>query len=176
MNILNTQNTIQNIFKLGMKRDIPELLPLAEGGLAFDCGASGKAVAPGAQPLGLPDWQFPLDQIPAEDGTVDTIHAYHFMEHLTGEDAIMFLAEVQRCLKPGGVLQFCIPYYNSSLASQDLTHKSFWTEESFRTLFRNHYYDPTAGKIEWELDVHAIFIMAIVERNTALLGQIVKKG
>lgn len=171
-----TETSIQDLFMLGMKREIKPLLPIKKGGLAFDLGASGTKVAEGAIPLGLPDWRFPLHPIPAEDESVDTIHAYHFLEHLAGEDAIALLVEAQRVLKKGGVFQFCIPYYKSNIASHDLTHKSFWTETTFQNLFRNQFYDPTAGSVaEWKLSIHAVFIMGIVERNIALLGQLVKE-
>jgi hypothetical protein len=165
---------IASLFKLGMDRDIGSIRsPLNP--VAYDCGASGKKVAPGAIPLGLPDWNFPRDQIPARENTVGIVHAYHFMEHLPGETAIQFLAEVQRVLVPrGGIFQFCIPFYTSNLANQDLTHKSFWTEDTFKTLFRNAYYDPSVGKIEWDLRIGALAIMGVAERNLALIGQLVK--
>lgn len=164
---------IRELFMLGMDRHVGNLLdPLA--GPQFDCGSSGSKKIEGAKSLGLPKWNYPRDPIPAEDGSVAMIHAYHFMEHLPGETAIQFLAEAQRVLMVGGILQFCMPYYNSNLMSQDLTHKSFWSEDSFRNLFRNDYYDASAGKIFWKFHVQSIFIMGIVERNLSLLGQLVK--
>ena len=162
--------TVQDLFRLGMKRELPELLTF--NGVAFDIGASGKAVAPGAIPIGLPDWQFPRDCIPAETGTVATIHAYHFLEHLTGTDAIAFLREAERVTIPGAsVLNFCIPYFNSNQQAQDLTHKSFWCEDTFKNLFDNQWYDH-AG--EWKLKVHTIMIIGIVERNLSLIGQLIR--
>jgi len=100
---------IQQLFKLGMKRDLPELLEFS--GTAFDIGATGKIVAPGAIPLGLPDWSFPFQYIPAKNSTVATIHCYHFLEHLSGTDAIAFLRECERVMIPGqSVMNFCIPF------------------------------------------------------------------
>lgn len=164
--------SIQELFKLGMKRDIPELLEFSGPGKIFDIGASGKMVAPGAISLGLPDWEFPRNAFPAENASVSTIHCYHFLEHLTGTDAIAFLRECERVMIPGAsVMNFCIPYFSSPLQAQDLTHKSPWMEETFRTLFDNYYYDP-AGK--WNLRVHTIMIMGIVNRNLALVGQLVR--
>lgn len=158
---------IQQLFRLGMKRDIPELLEFS--GLSFDIGASGVAVASGAIPLGLPEWDFPHDPIPAHDGTVATIHAYHFLEHLNGHVVIKFLREAERVMIPGAsVLNFCIPYYNSNQQAQDLTHESAWCEDTFKNLFHNSWYD----RGEWKLRVHAIMIMGIVERNLSLIGQL----
>jgi hypothetical protein len=161
---------IQQLFKLGMKRDIPDLLEFP--GKSFDIGASGKSVAPGATPLGLPEWSFPRDKIPAESNSVATLHCYHFLEHLTGDDAIAFLREAERVMIPGNsVLNFVVPYFSSPLQAQDITHKSAWMEETFRNLFDNHYYDP-AG--EWKLREHTVMIIGIVNRNLAMMGQLVK--
>jgi hypothetical protein len=173
--------SIQQLFKQGMDRDIPDLkfipdavVPAGDW-LAFDLGASGEKVMEGCEGLGLPDWFFPRDPIPANDGSVHLIHAYHFLEHLPGEDAIKLLRDVERVLVPGGIMNICVPYYSSSMQAQDLTHKSVWCETTFQTLFNNGYYDP-AGPQPWRLKVHAQFIMGIVERNLALFVQLVKEA
>ncbi len=164
--------TIQGLFKLAMKRDIPQLIDNWEmPGLIFDIGASGRYKVDGATALGLPQWWFPGCDIPSDNNATATIHCYHFLEHLSGSDVIRFLREVERVLRIDGVMNFCVPYYNSNLMAQDLTHRSAWCEDSFRNLFENTFYDP-AGR--WRLRVHTIFIMGIVERNLALIGQIVK--
>jgi hypothetical protein len=161
----------QDLFKLGMKRQLPELLTCE--GPAFDCGASGRYVAPGAVPLGPPDWLIPIDAIPAKDGTVATIHAYHFLEHLTGDEAVFFLREVERVLIPErGVMNFSIPYYHTVLAAQSLEHKSLWCEETFPKLFEEDTFE-YYGK--WRLRVHFLMIAGIVSRNLALVGQLVSK-
>lgn len=165
--------SFQTLFQLAMKRPLMEIT--SKSGLVFDIGASGRWSVPGAIAMGAPKWVWPRDLIPAEPGTVDAVHAYHFMEHLTGEDAILFLQEVQRVLKPGGALYFCVPYYNSGLMAQDLTHKSAWNEETFRNLFNNTSYDPLAGTgFDWKLMVNFQIIAGIVERNISLIGQLVK--
>lgn len=162
--------TIQDLFRNGMSREIPELAhpPVGYG---YDLGASGEKKIAGCTALGLPDWSFPEQPIPAPPDSVADIHAYHFLEHLTGDDAIKLLREVERVLVPGGVMNICVPYYSSSMQAQDLTHKSVWCETTFQTLFDNKYYDP-AG--QWKLRVHTQFIMGIVERNLALFVQLVK--
>jgi hypothetical protein len=102
---------------------------------------------------------------------VATIHAYHFLEHLTGDEAVAFLREVERVLIPErGVLNFSIPYYNSVLAAQSLEHKSLWCEETFTKLFTEDTFE-YYGK--WRLRVHFQIIAGIVSRNMALLGQLV---
>lgn len=164
----------ETLFKMSMDRDLPQLLDPPEG-LSIGLGESGKKLHGRDMSLGLPNWSWPEDPIPAEDGSVGIIHAYHFFEHLTGEQAIDMLFECQRVLKPGGILQFCMPWFKSEIASQDLTHKSFWTESTFRTLMNNPYYDPSASKKKWKMRQHYLVIAGIVERNVSLMGQLVRE-
>lgn len=162
--------TFQDLFLFSMKRPLNNILSAAPGP-SFDLGSSGRYKVPGATALGLPDWNFPRDNIPAKDNTVAMVHCYHFLEHLSGEDAISLLREIERVLIKGGIMNFCMPYYNSNLMAQDLTHKSFWNENSFANLFENQFYD-LAGI--WRLKVHFQIIAGIVERNLSLIGQLVK--
>jgi hypothetical protein len=88
-------------------------------GLAFDCGPTGKYVAPGATPLGPSTWIIPRDRIPAADNSVASIHCYHMREHLFGDDAVAFLREVERVLIPErGVFNFSVRYFSSLLQAQ----------------------------------------------------------
>jgi hypothetical protein len=160
----------QRLFALGMKRHLPELVTCP--GPSYDIGASGKYVVPGAIPLAPPNWIFPRDPIPAADDSVATIHCYHFLEHLSGDDAVLFLREVERVLIPErGVMNFCVPYFSSLLMAQNLQHKSFWCEETFRNLFEDDTYEH-CGK--WRLRVGLLVIAGVVNRNLALFGQIIK--
>jgi hypothetical protein len=164
---------IQHLFKLGMKRDLPDLIEY-EDGVVVDVGSTGKFKVPGAISIGLPEWRFPDMRMPFEDGAVTTLHAYHFLEHLPGEHALLFLRELERVMVPGrSVFNFSVPYFSSSLAVQDLTHKSFWCEDSFKTTFENWTYDPD-GKGDWMLKVHFLMIAGVVGRNLALIGQLVR--
>lgn len=161
----------QTLFALGMKRHLPEIESRTHG-LKLDIGSSGRFHVPGAMTLGLPDWEWPRDRLPCDDGSVCEIHCYHFLEHLTGADVISFLQEAQRVLTYGGVLSYVVPYYSSSLQAQDLTHKSAWTEETFKTLFANYSYKPS--DVPWNLHVGFQLIAGINERNMALIGQLTK--
>jgi hypothetical protein len=135
-------------------RHLPKPLdPLlsCDDGLKLDCGASGKYKVPGAMALGPPEWAFPRDPIPARDDSVGELHAHHFLEHLDPEMAIRFLREVERVLIPErGVFSFTVPYFGTVLAAQDLSHKSPWTEETFRNLFSNDTYEHHGS---WRLNV-----------------------
>lgn len=160
----------QTLFALGMKRYLPEI-KRCSGGLILDIGSSGAYHVPGAVSLGLPHWHWPRDPLPCRPGTVSEIHCYHFLEHLSGEDAIAFLAEAQTALQRGGTLNYVVPYYNSSLQAQDLTHRSSWTEETFRNLFTNLAYSPTDHA--WSLRVGFQLIAGINERNLCIIGQLI---
>lgn len=47
--------------------------------------------------------------IPLNDNSVDVIYSSHMLEHLDQKEAILFLNEAKRVLKPGGVIRLAIP-------------------------------------------------------------------
>jgi len=47
--------------------------------------------------------------LPRAPDTVDLIYASHFIEHLTGDEALKFLQDCWRMLKPGGVIRLTVP-------------------------------------------------------------------
>ena len=163
----------RELAKLALDRDIGELKEVK--GFTIGIGESGTKKTSSDMNLGLPSWSFPKDKIPTNDGEVSLIHCYHFLEHLTGEQDILFLKEVQRVLEYGGIFQYGVPYYTSELAYQDLTHKSFWTESSFKMLMNNPYYDPETTGFKWELEIQSQCIVGVVGRNLMLIGQLIKK-
>lgn len=160
--------TIQDMFKLGLKRDLPELL--WPSGTCINLGAGDSLIA-GFRSLDLPEWDGDRNALPYHEGTVDHVVAFHFLEHLI--DPIGMLGEIQRVLKPGGVASIVVPHGHSDLAIQDLDHKHFFTEKSWRTLFNNKWYGKY--RIDWKLKVHANFIMGENFRNLALFTQLVKQ-
>jgi predicted SAM-dependent methyltransferase len=48
-------------------------------------------------------------RIPHESASVDSIYSSHMIEHLDRREALCFLAECRRVLKPGGVLRLSAP-------------------------------------------------------------------
>lgn len=167
--------TIQRLFQMGMKRFVPELLPPVfnhNGGEALNLGAGNSSIA-GADSLDLPAWDAERDPIPREDGSVTTIFAFHFFEHLSGVNVIRVLRECERVLAFGGTLNVVVPHRLSQMAFQDIDHKSFWTEETWKILFDNPHYDKNREGM-WKLAVHANLIIGIAERNLALMTQLVK--
>ena len=161
---------MRKLFELGMKFLPNEIIVPTGTVLNLGCGNSH---IPGTIGLDLPSWDAEQDPIPYENESVDGIYAFHFLEHLSGKDTINILAECQRVLKVGGVMTVCVPHRLGAMAFQDLDHKSFWTEESWKTLFTNGYYDKNREK-PWKFDIRFNMIMGRNERNLALFTQLAK--
>lgn len=67
--------------------------------------------------------------IPLEDGSIDEIHSYHFLEHV--DDIGYFMKEINRVLKPGGLCIGSVPHFSNPYFYSDYTHKSFFGLYSF---------------------------------------------
>ena len=76
--------------------------------------------------------------IPIEDNSVDEIHSNHFLEHV--DDTIFIFQEMYRILANGGLVELTVPYYASINAFKDPTHKSFFTEDTFRYFSKSKWY------------------------------------
>jgi len=161
---------IQELFKMGMDREVPQLLdiPLMEGE-CLNIGAGNKHFD-FATSLDLPEWDADSQQIPRADESVASIIAFHFLEHV--REPVKLLQEFQRVLMPGGVVNIVVPYYSSAMAAQDLDHKHFFTEETWKTLFRNPYYNK--NRVEWKFEVKLNLIIGVVERNLCLMTELQK--
>lgn len=158
----------EDLLQLGLKRQVPALIKPC--GILVELGP-GKNPIPDTIGLEYPEWDGSKDPLPFNDGIVDGIYAFHFFEHFTGAQAISLLREVERVLRPGGVLTMMVPYFDTELAHQDLDHKSFWTESTLRMLFNPEYYIKGG---EWKLKVHYTVIAGVVGRNLGLFAQVVK--
>jgi len=186
---------IQQLFELGMKRQVPELLDFPEG-LVLNLGA-GKHVLPGAFNIDYPQWdaesysiditlndrallitgkEHPIEQArdllgTCPDNVIAGIHAYHFLEHV--RDPRRMLREMQRVLKPGGVINICVPHYWGSMAHHDLDHKNTYAIDTWANTFSAPWY--TKDREGWKLRIHFNMLMAVAERNAAILTQLVKE-
>lgn len=162
----------QAMFYLGMDRKMANMwrAPTDLFGAVLNLG-SGAKIIPNAIPLDYPQWDADHDPIPVDTESCSVIHAYHFLEHV--EDPVLVLQECQRVLRPGGVINIVVPYYNAQIAAHDLDHKHQFCEETWRVLLGNPYYDK--NKITWKLRVHFNMICGIVERNLCLMTQLVKE-
>lgn len=185
--------TIQQLFAVGMKRVMPQILSFPPGPvLNLGCGNSPIE---GAINLDYPLWdgergvievpnQYKWEWIhgkpPPGGGDVLVncpsemiagIHAYHFLEHLT--DPRKMLREMQRVLKPGGVANIVVPHYSAALAYEDLDHKKQFALDTWKTLFNNSFYDKDHNG--WRFKIHFNMMMALTERNTVIVTQLVKE-
>lgn len=158
---------------LGMKRQLPKLLEFSGPTINVGSSEGDRYTIPDAIAIGRPQWIFPCP-LPFVDNSIATIHCYHFLEHLDGDNAIAFLRECERVMIPGAsVMNFCMPYYNSHLMAECLDHKSFWNEDTFRNLFDNPGFD-IAGK--WSLRTHFVLVAGIKEDNLAVIGQLFREN
>ena len=163
---------LQQFFNIGLKRYVPELLE--NHGFQIELGPGNSPVDPyvdgAVRTFELPDWNAEIDPIPLRDNSVDTIHAYHFFEHL--DNFIDVMKECQRVLIYGGHMNIVVPFYKSEIAYEDPDHKRVFTEGTWQNLIDNKGYNRDGFK--WELQIHFNMIMGIAERNLAIFTQMVK--
>jgi len=162
---------INEFFKLGMKRDIPILNPW-QGQTSLNLGAGNQHIE-GTIALDYPRWNAETEDIPWPCNSVDSIYAFHFLEHLPGKRVIHMLREFQRVLVVGGSANIVVPHRLSQMAYHDLDHKTFFCEETWRTLFSTPYYDKNREE-PWKLEVGLNIIIGLNERNLALMTQLTK--
>jgi SAM-dependent methyltransferase len=173
-----------DLFENGMKRRVGRELPVPPSGVSLNLGSGNNPIkgcvnldpyASGGLPprnAGYPGeyhWAAPF--LDYDDERVSSIHAYHFLEHLDQQLTAMMLKEVQRVLKPGGVFFYCVPYAMSPIAYMDIDHRTFWTEETMRTLIESRgYYSAVLDKMQIQFQV----IAGITSQNLAVLGTLRK--
>lgn len=170
--------SLEEFFAIGMEREI-ELMRKPPAGLHVCLGGVGRkrpTLPPLSYVLDFPEWdaENPNHSIPLQDDSVGCFHAYHFFEHLTGGGIIHTLAECQRTLRTGGVINVVVPYYSSQLQATDLTHKTALCEETWRNLFKDDSYRRHGAPAQWRLEVGLNVIIGVKERNLALLTQLYK--
>jgi predicted SAM-dependent methyltransferase len=164
--------TLIDTFAVGMDRTVPHWLPYLPGPI-LNLGA-GKKHIEGTVAVDLPDWHAG-EAIPYLDGEVSGVVAFHFFEHLDGAIAVAVLREIERILRPGGVLNTVIPFWDSEGAHQDIDHKSTWSESSWKNLLENPYYDTTVPR-DWKLVENITMIMGLVQRNLVIVSQLVREA
>lgn len=160
---------LRSFFAVGMMRDIGDIIPDVDRsvGRVINIGAGRKKLY-GTISLDHPGWDGEKGTLPYSGQTVDQIHAYHILEHLS--DPRPCLRECQRVLKYGAHMNIVVPFWCSQTAFDDPDHKSFYTEQTFRNMFDDSNYDK--DKHNWELEVVFKLIMGINSRNLALFVQL----
>jgi SAM-dependent methyltransferase len=71
---------------------------------------------------------------PWKDSSIDYVLAKDVIEHL--DEFILVMEELHRIVRPGGRIRLSVPYWNSSSAKIDPTHKRGFHEKTF------HFFDP----------------------------------
>lgn len=131
----------------------------------------GTDQAPNDEINGVFRWQAP--NLGYNDDTVAAIHAYHFLEHLDGDLVKVQIQEVERVLKPGGVFYYCVPYAMAPIAFMDVDHKTYWTEETMRTLLESRGYE---SGVTSRLKYYSQVIIGANSQNLAILGVLKKES
>lgn len=107
-------------------------------GLNFGCGGN---ILPGWRNMEIGDCDVRNLPLPFPEQHADMVLAEHLVEHLSGPDALRFLQDCWRILKPGGVMRLCCPVIGHWLTRDhaiDLTlnhgHLIILDEHLLRTL------------------------------------------
>lgn len=166
-------STLTEFFNLGMMREISAPTEFLRGKRGLNLGAGNKQI-PGFRPLQLPEWDAEVERIPFSDATFDSIVAFHFLEHISPKRIPFLLGECQRVLVTGGTLNVLVPHRLGGMAFQDLDHKAFFTEQTWRVLFQNEYYKRPTDQLFSNMVINFNMIMGQDERCLALLTQFTK--
>lgn len=75
---------------------------------------------------------------PFADSSIEEIIADNVLEHL--DNLIAVMEELYRICQNGAIIKISLPYYKSSGAFTDPTHKRFFTENSFQYFEEAHEY------------------------------------
>jgi len=105
-----------------------------KGWVNLDCNSNIKSV---------PDIVYNLNNIPwkpFKNNQFDEIFASHIIEHFP--NPLEIFEELYRISKNGGVIKIKVPHWSHYFAFTDMTHKTFFSINSFRLLDSNlKYYD-----------------------------------
>jgi predicted SAM-dependent methyltransferase len=79
--------------------------------------------------------------IPAVPNSLQTIYHSHFLEHLSEDEGIAFLADCQRVLAPGGLMRFALPDFRLWCTNYVAGKQEFfdWYRKSYLGNDRNKY-------------------------------------
>ncbi len=72
-----------------------------------------------------------MTKLPFANEQLHELYASHFMEHLNFEEVIFLMNEAYRVLVVGGIFEIIVPHGMSYAGMADLSHKTYWTEDSF---------------------------------------------
>jgi predicted SAM-dependent methyltransferase len=113
------------------------------------CGTTRIPGSIGVDIVAIPDYVDIVHDVeeipyPFKKNSVDEIHMYHVLEHLTAP--VKKMEELHRILKPGGVIYIRVPHFSSLAAFTDMTHIRPFAYLSFDIFQPTHpqHYDTSA--------------------------------
>ena len=74
-------------------------------------------------------WNLNNIPYPFKSNSIDRIYIAHVLEHL--DEVYEVLKEMHRICKKGAIIEIYVPYFNNYNAFRDLSHKQFFTWDSF---------------------------------------------
>lgn len=165
-------NTLIEFTQFGLDRTIPRWTPIDRDPV-YHLGPGRKHI-PGTIELEWPEHNFddPAFRIDCPDDGAGGVIATHVLEHL--QDPRPLLREISRVLAPGCPANILVPHAQSLMYLQDLDHRTPFVIETWQTLLDNPYYEKEHHG--FRLRVGANLTIALAERNTALVTQLIKKG
>lgn len=120
-------------------------------GLFLDLGCGDRFLASAVQSQGLQyigldadTLNFETDTLPFDDASIDLAVSLAVIEHL--RDPSRFLAEIRRCLKPGGAIYLSTPNFQYDFRNfyNDPTHRQPYTPTSLEALLNLFGYEDVA--------------------------------
>lgn len=162
-----------DLFELGMDRQVVPhpIKRRTPAGHRINLGGGTKEMPQGVHNVGFTEgYDADKDLLPYDNDTVQEIYALHFLEHVENINAV--LADCQRVLAVGGAMHIVVPYGTCHMAVQDLDHRHFFNEDSWRHTFANPYYNPWGEG--WQFHINYNLIMGVKGENLALCTQLIK--
>jgi SAM-dependent methyltransferase len=95
-----------------------------------------------------------------KENSVDYILCINTMEHL--DNAVKFMEEIHRILKPNGVFEFRVPLAFTFTDSCDPTHKNHFIPQTFNYFLRDEKYDLTQARFIGKIWVTTPFILFLL--------------
>lgn len=115
-------------------------------------------------------YQIDLEEndLPFCTDAAEEIRAIAIFEHLTVKGLIRTMNECHRVLKPGGLLYFHVPHWQSRVMAKDPTHQRTWDDVTFKHFFDKDNYrkeygfkpwtDIRNGRLQGHNDIHEVYM------------------
>ena len=78
--------------------------------------------------------------LPFDNNSIDEILTEHVLEHIEHKDGDFVMSEIQRVLKPNGIVTIEVPYWRDDIAVESAGHIRFFSPNSFMNYYENPFY------------------------------------